>query len=149
MAPQPTPFIPFEVIRFVVLKIRKASGVEMLSLRHAERGSFGVPREWTDWAPPGTPSESINGQQPLLFNAVGALALRRTHRKLVRRHDKLGGDPACERLMTVPGIAPIISTATVATQDRPLDWPRTATHSETPCFVSHETGPLAGFRPVA
>jgi hypothetical protein len=56
---------------------------------------------------------------------------------------------ACERLMTVPGIAPIISTATVATQDRPLDWPRTATHSETPCFVSHETGPLAGFRPVA
>jgi len=58
-----------------VLKIRKVSGVETLSLRHAERGSFGVPREWTDWAPPGTPSEPINGEQRLHFDAVGALAL--------------------------------------------------------------------------
>jgi hypothetical protein len=58
-----------------VLKIRKVSGVETLSLRHAERGSFAVPREWTDWAPPGTPSQPINGQQPLPFDASGALAL--------------------------------------------------------------------------
>jgi len=58
-----------------VLKIRKVSGVETLSLRHAERGSFAVPREWTDWAPPGTPSDPIDGQQPLLFNVVGALTL--------------------------------------------------------------------------
>jgi Family of unknown function (DUF5372) len=58
-----------------VLKIRKVSGVETLSLRHAEKGSFAVPRDWTDWAPPGTPSEPINGQQPLLFDAVGVLAL--------------------------------------------------------------------------
>ena len=58
-----------------MLKIRKVSGVETLSLRHAERGSFAVPREWTDWAPPGTPSEPIDGQQPLLFDAANALAL--------------------------------------------------------------------------
>ena len=44
-------------------------------LRHAERGSFAVPREWTDWAPPGTPSELPNGQQPLLLDVAGALAL--------------------------------------------------------------------------
>jgi hypothetical protein len=65
-----------------VLKIRKVSGVETLSLRHAERGSFAVPREWTDWAPPGTPSDPIDGQQPLLFNVVGALALSELVRSL-------------------------------------------------------------------
>src|SRR5215470_11605562 len=69
------PFHPLRGHQFVVLKIRKVSRVETLSLRHAERGSFAVPREWTDWAPPGTPSEPINGQQPLLFDASGALAL--------------------------------------------------------------------------
>ena len=59
-----------------MLKIRKVSGVETLSLRHVERGSFAVPRQWTDWAPPGTtPSEPIDGQQPLLFDVTGALAL--------------------------------------------------------------------------
>jgi hypothetical protein len=69
------PFHPLRGHQFDVLKIRKVSGVETLSLRHAERGSFAVPREWTDWAPPGTPSEPVNGQQPLLFDVAGALAL--------------------------------------------------------------------------
>ena len=32
-------------------------------------------REWTDWAPPGTPSEPTNGHPPLLFDASGLLAL--------------------------------------------------------------------------
>jgi hypothetical protein len=69
-----------------VLKIRKVSGVETLSLCHAERGSFAVPRQWTDWAPPGTPSEPINGQQPLLFDVTGALALGELVRSL--KHKK-------------------------------------------------------------
>jgi hypothetical protein len=69
------PFHPLRGHQFVVLKIRKVSGIETLSLRHAERGSFAVPREWTDWAPPATSSQPINGQQPLLFDASGALAL--------------------------------------------------------------------------
>jgi hypothetical protein len=58
-----------------VLKVRTISGVETLSLRHAEMGSLAVPRNWTDWAPPGTPSEPINGQQPLLIDVPGLLAL--------------------------------------------------------------------------
>ncbi|MBT1517051.1 hypothetical protein KIP88_42510 [Bradyrhizobium sp. SRL28] len=69
---------PFHVLRgqrFAVLKVRKISGVETLSLSHAEIGSLAVPRDWTDWALPGARSEPINGQQPLLIDALGLLAL--------------------------------------------------------------------------
>jgi hypothetical protein len=58
-----------------VLKLRKVSGVETLSLRHHETGSFAIPREWTDWEPPETSREPTTDQQPLLFDAAGALAL--------------------------------------------------------------------------
>ena len=47
------PFHPLRGQRFVVLKLRTVSGVETLSLRHADLGSFALPREWTDWGPPG------------------------------------------------------------------------------------------------
>jgi hypothetical protein len=41
--------------------------------------------------------------------------LERAHRRPVHRHQSLADqDPACERLMTVPGIGPIISSAMVA-----------------------------------
>src|SRR5262249_45960561 len=60
------PFHPRRGQRFVVLKIRRVSGVEMLSLRDAAMGSFAVPRDWTDWAPPGTSSEPSAGSPPLL-----------------------------------------------------------------------------------
>jgi len=46
------PFNPYQGLRFEVLKIRRVSGVETLILRHPERGSFAVPREWTDWGEP-------------------------------------------------------------------------------------------------
>ena len=49
--------------------------MEILSLRHAEMGSLAARREWTDWAAPGTSRELINGQQPLLIDAPGLLAL--------------------------------------------------------------------------
>src|SRR6266481_9850125 len=52
------PFHPLRGHRFVVLKVRRVSGVETLSLRHADLGSFAMPREWTDWAPPGAPQLS-------------------------------------------------------------------------------------------
>ena len=68
-------FHPLRGRRFVVLKLRKDSGVETLSLRHTEMGSFAVPREWTDWAPPGTSSGPNTDQRSLLFDAAGALAL--------------------------------------------------------------------------
>src|SRR6266699_3428665 len=46
------PFHPLRGQRFVVLKVRRVAGVETLSLRHYDLGSFAMPREWTDWAPP-------------------------------------------------------------------------------------------------
>src|SRR5215469_3450180 len=68
------PFHPLLGQRFAVLMIRKVSGVERLSLRHAE-GSFAVRRDWTDWAPPGSPTEAANNDPPLLIDASGLLAL--------------------------------------------------------------------------
>ena len=69
------PFHPLRGQRFIVLKVRKVSGVEILSLRHTEMGSLAIARDWTDWAPPGTSVEPINGQRSLLFDALGLLAL--------------------------------------------------------------------------
>jgi len=37
-------------------------------------GSFAVPREWTDWAPPDAPI-TPDGSKPLLIDAFGLLAL--------------------------------------------------------------------------
>ena len=69
------PFHPLRGQRFIVLKVRKVSGVEILSLRHTEMGSLAIPRDWTDWAPPGTSVEPINGQRSLLVDTLGLLAL--------------------------------------------------------------------------
>ena len=46
------PFHPLRGQRFEVLKQRRLAGVDTLLLRHSERGSFSVAREWTDWADP-------------------------------------------------------------------------------------------------
>jgi hypothetical protein len=43
-----------------VLKARCVAGVDTLILRDAERGSFAVPREWTDLAAPNN-CERIDG----------------------------------------------------------------------------------------
>jgi hypothetical protein len=67
------PFHPLRGQRFVVLKIRRVSGVETLSLRHADFGSFAMPREWTDWAPPG--AQASANATPLLMDAFGLVAL--------------------------------------------------------------------------
>ena len=44
------PFHPLRGRRFEVLKERRVAGIDTLILREVERGSFSVPREWTDWA---------------------------------------------------------------------------------------------------
>jgi Family of unknown function (DUF5372) len=44
-----------------------------LSLRHADLGSFALPREWTDWGAPG--SQSHAGEERLLIDAVGLVRL--------------------------------------------------------------------------
>ncbi|MEM5390104.1 Y4bD/Y4pK family protein, partial [Paraburkholderia phymatum] len=46
------PFHPLKGQRFPVLKRRRVSGIETLIVGHAKRGSFSIPREWTDWGSP-------------------------------------------------------------------------------------------------
>ena len=77
------PFHPLCGHRFVVLKVRRVSGVETLSLRHADLGSFALPREWTDWAPPGTQT-APTGVQPLFVDAFGLLGLVELVTRLTR-----------------------------------------------------------------
>ena len=43
------PFHPLRGQRFEVLKKRRVAGVDTLILRELVRGTFSVPREWTDW----------------------------------------------------------------------------------------------------
>jgi Family of unknown function (DUF5372) len=44
------PFHPLRGRRFEVLKERRVAGVDTLIFRELERGTFSVPREWTNWA---------------------------------------------------------------------------------------------------
>ncbi|MGH9605450.1 MAG: DUF5372 family protein [Terracidiphilus sp.] len=67
------PFHPLHGQRFVVLKVRAVSGVETLSLRDSDLGSFAIPRDWTDWAAPGSQGRSGGGR--LLVDALGLIAL--------------------------------------------------------------------------
>src|SRR6201987_2047572 len=67
------PFHPLRGQRFVVLKVRRVSGVETLSLRHHDLGSFAIAREWTDWAPPGAPA--VSAGKSLTIDAFGLLSL--------------------------------------------------------------------------
>ena len=46
------PFHPLHGQRFEVLKTRRVAGIDTLILRHAERGSYAVAQEWTDWGLP-------------------------------------------------------------------------------------------------
>jgi hypothetical protein len=46
------PFHPLRGQHFQVLKTRRVGGVDTLILREPTRGSFCVPREWTDRADP-------------------------------------------------------------------------------------------------
>ena len=67
---------PFHRLRgqtFEVLKVRRLSGQDSLSLRDPERGTFAMPRDWRDWAPPGvSPSP---GRESLLIDAFGLVQL--------------------------------------------------------------------------
>jgi hypothetical protein len=67
------PFHPLRGQRFAVLQVRTVSGVEILSLRQEELGSMAMPREWTNWARPG--SQVCSSAQQLLTDAWGLIAL--------------------------------------------------------------------------
>jgi hypothetical protein len=58
------PFHPLRGQRFVVLKIRRVSGIATLSMRHGDLGSFAIPQEWTDF---GAPQDSAG--MPLIIDA--------------------------------------------------------------------------------
>jgi hypothetical protein len=58
---------------FDVLKVRRLAGRDSLSLRHPDLGTFAMPRDWTDWAPPGT--EPPPGSAPLRIDAFALLQL--------------------------------------------------------------------------
>jgi Family of unknown function (DUF5372) len=78
------PFHPLRGRQFVVLKVRRVSGIDSLSLRHSELGSFAMPREWTDWTPPNAPVTATDGQ-PLITDAFGLVALNELVVSLTRK----------------------------------------------------------------
>src|SRR5271169_177032 len=78
------PFHPLRGHRFVVLKVRRVSGVDTLSLRHSVLGSFAMPREWTDWAPPNAHIAPADGK-PLITDAFGLSALNELVASLTRK----------------------------------------------------------------
>jgi hypothetical protein len=77
------PFHPLRGQRFVVLKIRRVSGVETLSLRHPDLGSFAMIREWTDWAAPDVRAAPCI--QPVVIDAWGLIALAELVESLLSR----------------------------------------------------------------
>jgi hypothetical protein len=64
------PFHPLRSQRFEVLKTRRVAGTDTLILRHPDRGSYTVAREWTDW---GLPEASIGPSGSARKFAVEAL----------------------------------------------------------------------------
>jgi hypothetical protein len=67
------PFHPLKGKTFTILKTRSVAGVETLVLQGFSRGSFAVPKEWTDQADPCT-ADSLNHHLPI-FDARRLLAL--------------------------------------------------------------------------
>jgi hypothetical protein len=51
--------------RFLVLKVRRTGGREVLSLFDEHAGTVALPREWTDQAPP-SPYSDVLEQPPIL-----------------------------------------------------------------------------------
>jgi hypothetical protein len=56
------PFHPLKGQSFVILKSRSVAGVKTLVLQGSSRGTFAVPKEWTDQA---DPCASLDGQLPV------------------------------------------------------------------------------------
>lgn len=67
------PFHPLVGKRFLVLKTKKSASHEILSLFDEQTGVFGLPRDWTDLAPPLACDSSL--ESPLILDARNLLAL--------------------------------------------------------------------------
>ena len=59
------PFHPLLGKRFLVLKVRRVGGHEVLSLFDEDKGTIALLREWTDQAPP-SPYSSVLDKPPIL-----------------------------------------------------------------------------------
>jgi hypothetical protein len=70
---------------FSILKTRSVAGVETLVLQGSSRGTFAVPREWTDQAEPCT--SYSRDQQLSLFDPRHLLALAELIRQLEHEKD--------------------------------------------------------------
>jgi hypothetical protein len=76
--------------RFPVLKSRRVSGVERLTLRGTSGGTLNVPKDWTDLGAPSA-SEALGfAGQILDFRSLVALA------ELVREIERSSGEGSCE-----------------------------------------------------
>jgi hypothetical protein len=70
---------------FSILKTRSVAGMETLVLQGSLRGTFAVPREWTDQAEPC--ASLAPDQQPPLFDPRRLLALAELIRQLEHEKD--------------------------------------------------------------
>jgi hypothetical protein len=59
------PFHPLQGKRFLVLKVRRVGGREVLSLFEEGHGTLALPREWTDQAAP-SPYCTVLHEPPIL-----------------------------------------------------------------------------------
>jgi hypothetical protein len=73
------PFHPLRGQKFSVLKLRTVSGKAILSVRHPDLGSFGIPEDWTDWS-----REDVSPSQSLLIDAFGLAELAAIVESLAR-----------------------------------------------------------------
>ncbi len=84
-------FHPMKGRSFAILKTRSVAGVETLVLQGSSRGTFAVPREWTDLADPCT-IHLLNNQFPILdaghLLALVQLIRQSEHEKDLDNHEK-------------------------------------------------------------
>jgi hypothetical protein len=74
------PFHPLKGQSFPILQSKRISGNDLLFLRGTDRGTFAVPREWTDQADP-SPLAAV-GLPPTILEARCLLALAELIRRL-------------------------------------------------------------------
>jgi hypothetical protein len=75
--------------RFPVLKRRRVSGIERLTLRGTAGGTINVPREWTDLAEPSACQALGIAGQILDFKSLLDLV------ELIQKIERSGGEDTC------------------------------------------------------
>ena len=79
------PFHPLRGKRFLVLKVRRVGGREVLSLFDEQSGTIALPREWTDHAPPSIASGVL--PQATILHPACLIQLRELVELLKKRVD--------------------------------------------------------------